>query len=438
VVYKLWLRNPNDVDVTGFQAFLAFDDGAMTYEGSLSSYGSTFPLHFQDITTAETGAGELSLDGTDMFGGTGTDGDALLATLVFTVSECDPQSVTFDLGQPFDSEVSYLGSAITTSLVDSDDAVVDVTPPVITPAADVSVSADANVGDGCESAVVTFSDPAVTDSCSGFTVVCDPPSGSTFPVGTTVVTCTATDDCGNQSVDTFEVEVKPTNLLDIEVELFGTNVPASRCIMLVMDSCSVVADADLSFTDHDASGATPVRAIATVEVPCGNWTTVCAKDEQHTKWGATTSVSVSGTKYVADALVTLRPGDTDNDGDVDINDATLLIATFGFLAADGGCPWDGTRDADFDNSGSVGSEDYSLISGQWLTLSGCGCATPPGPSSGTSVATSRLETWIAERADLNRDGVVNVTDVRIFEAIHGLDGSLSWAMGLGKKSSLGR
>jgi hypothetical protein len=41
-------------------------------------------------------------------------------------------------------------------------------------------------------AVATFSATA-SDNCPGVTVVCNPGSGSVFPVGTTTVTCTATD-----------------------------------------------------------------------------------------------------------------------------------------------------------------------------------------------------------------------------------------------------
>jgi hypothetical protein len=41
------------------------------------------------------------------------------------------------------------------------------------------------------------------------TVECVPPSGSFFPHGTTIVTCTATDASGNQSTCQFEVTVAP-------------------------------------------------------------------------------------------------------------------------------------------------------------------------------------------------------------------------------------
>jgi len=40
-------------------------------------------------------------------------------------------------------------------------------------------------------------------------VVCMPPSGSFFPLGTTLVTCTATDASGNQTSTAFPVVVTP-------------------------------------------------------------------------------------------------------------------------------------------------------------------------------------------------------------------------------------
>jgi hypothetical protein len=53
--------------------------------------------------------------------------------------------------------------------------------------------------------VVTFPTPAATDNCPGVTVACNPPSGSIFPVGTTTVTCTATDAVNNTTQCTFTV-----------------------------------------------------------------------------------------------------------------------------------------------------------------------------------------------------------------------------------------
>jgi hypothetical protein len=57
------------------------------------------------------------------------------------------------------------------------------------------------------SAVVSFAPPVVSDNCPGVTVVCNPPSGSPLPVGTTSVTCTATDTSGNTATCSFTVSV---------------------------------------------------------------------------------------------------------------------------------------------------------------------------------------------------------------------------------------
>ena len=56
---------------------------------------------------------------------------------------------------------------------------------------------------------VFFSVTATDASDPTPTVVCVPPSGSFFPQGTTIVTCTATDASGNESECTFPVVVQP-------------------------------------------------------------------------------------------------------------------------------------------------------------------------------------------------------------------------------------
>ena len=59
------------------------------------------------------------------------------------------------------------------------------------------------------SVVVNYPAPTATDNCPGVVVNSVPPSGSTFPVGNTVVTATATDAHNNTSQCTFNVLVYP-------------------------------------------------------------------------------------------------------------------------------------------------------------------------------------------------------------------------------------
>jgi hypothetical protein len=422
VAYTLNLRNPNDLNASGYQAFLAFDAATMTYEPALSSYDDAiFDTHIQAIATAQVAPGQLRLDGNTLFD-PATNGDALLATLVFTVAECSTNSVDFDLTQPFASEVSFSGVALPTLTVDSPDVVSDSIAPVIAAAADIVQAADAG---SCTGAVVNYTAPAVTDACDASpTLVCTPASGSTFPVGTTTVTCTATDACGNQSTSTFDVTVTDTNLVYVDVKLVGVSTAVTRCIHFVLDDCTVVADVELDF---DATG----RYQGMVEVPCGVYTSLCAKDQQHTLWDSTgLVVSANGANYEATEQHQLEGGDTDDDGDVDINDVTFFMAQYGGLAAAGGCPWDGTRDADFSNDGAVGSEDYTFLTANWLSLTDCACNMPfENGSNGASRRTwMPVSNSIEAALDRDNNGRIDHRDVRRFERENGLPTRLSDAI----------
>jgi hypothetical protein len=86
----------------------------------------------------------------------------------------------------------------------------DTQPPVITCPANQTV-VTANVNDPC--VVVNFTTTA-SDNCPGVVVVCNPPSGSCFPVGVTTVTCTATDASGNTATCSFTVSVFNGRLQD--------------------------------------------------------------------------------------------------------------------------------------------------------------------------------------------------------------------------------
>jgi hypothetical protein len=64
----------------------------------------------------------------------------------------------------------------------------DTQPPAITCPANIVKEPTCPAG-----AVATYAAPVVSDNCPGVTFVCSPTSGTTFAIGTTTVTCTATD-----------------------------------------------------------------------------------------------------------------------------------------------------------------------------------------------------------------------------------------------------
>ncbi len=95
------------------------------------------------------------------------------------------------------SNLSNLSSTCSFNVV-----VVDTTAPVITCPADVSVQATSAAG-----AIATFSDATASDAVSSPAVTYSQDSGSTFPLGTTRVTATATDAAGNAASCAFHVTV---------------------------------------------------------------------------------------------------------------------------------------------------------------------------------------------------------------------------------------
>jgi hypothetical protein len=82
------------------------------------------------------------------------------------------------------------------------DFVVDITPPVVTVPANITVDSTGPGG-----VVVTFVVSAFDDIDGVLTPTCSPASGATFPLGVTTVTCTATDSSQNEGSATFTVTV---------------------------------------------------------------------------------------------------------------------------------------------------------------------------------------------------------------------------------------
>jgi hypothetical protein len=78
----------------------------------------------------------------------------------------------------------------------------DLTPPVVTCPPDTIVS----VPQGEPGSIVEFGATA-TDECGAATVVCNPPSGTFFPLGISTVTCVATDAAQNADTCSFLIAV---------------------------------------------------------------------------------------------------------------------------------------------------------------------------------------------------------------------------------------
>jgi hypothetical protein len=82
--------------------------------------------------------------------------------------------------------------------------------------------------------VVNYTNPTASDLVDGSVDVnCTPDSGSTFSLGDTTVSCTATDDAGNSSKSTFKVKVVDTTspTLDAHADVSATATSSSGAIV---------------------------------------------------------------------------------------------------------------------------------------------------------------------------------------------------------------
>jgi len=141
-----------------------------------------------------------------------TDGvDALLGLTVSVSCTSNGQTV------PSSSTTTVFGYGTTTITCTSIDShgntatasftivVVDTTPPVVTVPASVTLQATSPGG-----VIYTFTATAADLVDGPVTPVCTPASGSVFGIGTTTVTCAATDNTGNSGSGSFTVTVVDT------------------------------------------------------------------------------------------------------------------------------------------------------------------------------------------------------------------------------------
>ena len=263
------------------------DSGAGTYATS----GATFTLHV--TTPPDTTPPVLTLPS----GVTAEATSAAGATVAYNASandahdgpvaaSCSPTSgSTFPLGNTTvecSAQDAAGNSANGTFVV----WVRDTTAPSFAAAPQDVVTAEAT---GPSGANVTFTSPGATDGVSSASVSCTPASGSLFPLGPTTVTCTATDDAGNQATTTLTVLVEDTTPPAVtppaNLTLEATS-PAGATAWFNATATDLV-DGSLAPTCAPAAGST---------FPLGNTTVECsATDEAGNTGNATFRVTVQDT-----------------------------------------------------------------------------------------------------------------------------------------------
>ena len=174
--------------------------------------------------------------------------------------------------------------------------------PLIAQKTDISQNNDAT---NC-SAVVTWTDPAVNDNCATGTLTPDIASGSTFNVGVTTVTYTATDASGNSSTMSFDVTVTDNELPVI------AGMPADITQAKDAGSCDGVAT-------WTAPTATDNCTLATLASDISSGTTFDLGPTTVTY----TAIDIYGNTATASFTVTITDSDYDGDLDGDCTDPDI-------------------------------------------------------------------------------------------------------------------
>jgi hypothetical protein len=162
--------------------------------------------------------------------------------------------------------------------------VVPNTPPVVIVPVDQIVEAT-----GPSGAVVSFSATAIdTEDAPPPTPTCDAASGSTFPLGDTTVTCSATDSGGLKDTDSFHVIVVDTT----DPTLVG--LPADRTIRTNDPSGATLTYTPPTATDAvDPSPAVACDLASGSPIPVGPTTVTCtATDASHNDASASFEANV--------------------------------------------------------------------------------------------------------------------------------------------------
>ena len=165
------------------------------------------------------------------------------------------------------------------------------TAPAVTIPSPISAAATSASG-----ASVSYSASA-TDAVDGpLPVTCAPTSGSTFPIGQTTVSCSATDSVGNQTTQTFTVTVADTAGPALSIPSGITAEATSASGVTVTFSASAVDAVDGKVSAGCSPGSGSTFPLGKTTVNCG------ASDSSHNTTSGSFTVTVQDTTGPAIAV----------------------------------------------------------------------------------------------------------------------------------------
>lgn len=156
---------------------------------------------------------------------------------------------------------------------------------------DLTLSADAN---SCDKTNVTWSVPTV-DGCFVSNVVCSPPVGSTFPVGTIPVVCMTFDTEGGTNVCNFNVTIKDTQA-PVAV------APADIVVAASEGSCGAVVTFSATAQDNCPGATVTCTPPSGSLFPLGVTTVSCVATDAASNMSATSTFTVRVVDFTGDVF----------------------------------------------------------------------------------------------------------------------------------------
>ena len=146
--------------------------------------------------------------------------------------------------------------------------VIDAEKPAITPPSNVSTMADPN---SCTASGVVLGNPVVTDNCTGVTFSSDAPSS--FPLGNTTVTWTATDAVGNKAtaVQIVTIQDKQAPLIQVADDIEVFNKPGSCGATVTVPVPGVTDNCEAGSPTATRNDGKPLDAIFPVGTTVISW-----------------------------------------------------------------------------------------------------------------------------------------------------------------------
>ena len=307
-----WVVDPDnkiaELDETNNQKELAFTVGSQTTTTTVTSSSPSSTTQSTSTTTVtQTSSStpsttQLTSTSTTSSSPSSTTQSTSTATITQTSSSTSSttQLTSTSTTSSSTSSATSTSTYSTSESTSTSTSVQDKTPPVVTVPSDMTKEAAGPTG-----VVVSYAATASDLVDGSITPICTPSSGSTFPLASTKVTCTATDKAGNTGSASFQVTVVDTTPpklsipLDMTVQASGTGA-----VVTFSASASDLVDGSIPITCTPASGST---------FPLGTTTVTCSATDK-TGNEASGSFKVTVTPSSSTVTVTVKLLDSSTNG----------------------------------------------------------------------------------------------------------------------------